>query len=1057
VKKVTTNIFAFILIIILMSGMISFNVSATSATVTIAEADPVATIQARINSAIATGAATITVDGSKITANSTLTMTIPDGVTVIWNAVYKGVANPVIDYYGAGTLNIGPNGWVQNTSTPNSYTTIRANGNNLVVSGGTVQSGKGRAIEGAGLNTIISVTGGTVLNEATNNLFPVIDMTNANNTSRNVIVSGGELLATPIGASAFGYVIQSYGDVAVSGGTLTTTGVYGRVVNLVGYTSNLTVSGGIVQATGISGVAISTSTTLPPAQVINTSVTITGGFVASYGIAANAWAIHTTGANSKVNVSGGTVFSYGNSINGSSNSVVYTQGNAFGTGAFTGATDSGVVIVWNRPAWVTSINANPDYVYFTPPSTQIDILTSPAGAQATTTWGKRNPSANRPFDGIDYNYNGNTGFIPLPEVTVVDEYYNVSITFGPGLDPGCYVSSGSYPSITSYTPIRVRYNESLSFTVHPAATNYVFAVDTWFPPAGSQYFSELLFAGNTPGEPFTDTIQNVVRNQVIRVFFARPGSMPQYNIVAFADVGGSFNPSGFSTVPQNSNRTYTVAAQTGFYINEVVVDGHPVTATLDNAVPRPGTQGLQSGTYTFDNISRNHVITATFVRMDFNITATAGVGGSISPPGNTIVPYGDNQTFSITPDEGYFIEEVLIDGVPALTTEEQVFSNVTSNHTISVTFAQNANPEVYAFSAISEIGGTVTGTESGYYEEGTPINVVATANSGYHFTGWIIEVADTTDSIDSNPAEFSMPPNTVVLTATFEANPPDTYTLNVIGGEGGTVSGTPSGPYRAGELINVIAEANSGFHFTGWTIIGAQIIGGEFAKPAIFNMPANAVTLTATFERNPPERFTLNVIGGEGGTVSGTLSGSYEEGTLINVTAIANSGFHFTGWTITGAQIVGGEFAKPAIFNMPANAVTLIANFEPNPPGTFTLNVIGGVGGILSGTRSGAYVEGHAVRVTATASTGYRFIGWTITGATIAGGNNTNPAEFIMPQNAVTLTAVFEFVGIPSPQTGINRNIILPLFLLALGAIVVTGAELYRRRIKRKQNKCCRS
>jgi len=211
-------------------------------------------------------------------------------------------------------------------------------------------------------------------------------------------------------------------------------------------------------------------------------------------------------------------------------------------------------------------------------------------------------------------------------------------------------------------------------------------------------------------------------------------------------------------------------------------------------------------------------------------------------------------------------------------------------------------------------------------------------------------------------------------------------------------------------------------------------------------MPANAVTLIANFEENEPEYYTLNVIGGVGGSVSGTRSGAYVEGFAVSVTAIADSGFHFTGWTISGATIIGGNNAKPATFNMPANAVTLTANFEPNPPGTFTLNVIGAVGGTLSGTQSGAYREGFAVRVTATANTGYRFVGWTINGAIITGGNNANPAEFLMPGNIVTLTAVFEEVRPGgSPQTGVNRNIVLPLILFALGTVVITGAELHRR------------
>ena len=64
VIKNIKKIFAFILVIIMMSSMLSFNVSASTVNVTIADTDPVPTIQALINAAIATGATTVTVTGS---------------------------------------------------------------------------------------------------------------------------------------------------------------------------------------------------------------------------------------------------------------------------------------------------------------------------------------------------------------------------------------------------------------------------------------------------------------------------------------------------------------------------------------------------------------------------------------------------------------------------------------------------------------------------------------------------------------------------------------------------------------------------------------------------------------------------------------------------------------------------------------------------------------------------------------------------------------------------------------------------------------------------------
>lgn len=74
-----------------------------------------------------------------------------------------------------------------------------------------------------------------------------------------------------------------------------------------------------------------------------------------------------------------------------------------------------------------------------------------------------------------------------------------------------------------------------------------------------------------------------------------------------------------------------------------------------------------------------------------------------------------------------------------------------------------------------------------------------------------------------------------------------------------------------------------------------------------------------------PNTYALNVSAGAGGHVSGTPSASYAPGTAISVTAVPDSGYVFDGWTVTG--ITPGNGAALS-FTMPANAVTLTANFQ---------------------------------------------------------------------------------------------------------------------------------
>ncbi len=151
----------------------------------------------------------------------------------------------------------------------------------------------------------------------------------------------------------------------------------------------------------------------------------------------------------------------------------------------------------------------------------------------------------------------------------------------------------------------------------------------------------------------------------------------QHTITATAGSGGSITPSGAVVVDHGANQTFTITPSTGYLIAGVVVDGSSVGAVAS---------------YTFTNVSADHTISASFAinTVTFTITASAGAGGSISPPGNVAVSSGANQAFTITAtNSGYHIADVLVDGVSQGAISSYTFTNVTANHTIAASFALN--------------------------------------------------------------------------------------------------------------------------------------------------------------------------------------------------------------------------------------------------------------------------------------------------------------------------------------------------------------------------------
>jgi len=153
-----------------------------------------------------------------------------------------------------------------------------------------------------------------------------------------------------------------------------------------------------------------------------------------------------------------------------------------------------------------------------------------------------------------------------------------------------------------------------------------------------------------------------------------------YTITATADENGTITPSGDVTVEENGTQQFTIAANSGYEIDQVLIDGTNNTEAVDN------------GGYTFSNVTANHTIAASFKAIsgtNYTITATAGDNGTITPNGAVNVNENGSQLFTITPNSGYEIDQVLINGTnntEAVSNGSYTFTNVTDNHTIAASF-----------------------------------------------------------------------------------------------------------------------------------------------------------------------------------------------------------------------------------------------------------------------------------------------------------------------------------------------------------------------------------
>ncbi|MCJ7424733.1 hypothetical protein MUP01_10775 [Candidatus Bathyarchaeota archaeon] len=158
------------------------------------------------------------------------------------------------------------------------------------------------------------------------------------------------------------------------------------------------------------------------------------------------------------------------------------------------------------------------------------------------------------------------------------------------------------------------------------------------------------------------------------------GVPPNYHIVASSGIGGSISPSGSVTVTSGGSQSFTITANGGYQISNVLIDG--------------SSQGAISS-YSFTNVQADHTISAQFTLANgttYTITASAGVGGSIIPLGNVIVNAGSSQSFTITSNNGYRISGILVDGISVGGVSSYTFTNVQTSHTISASFSVMPNP-----------------------------------------------------------------------------------------------------------------------------------------------------------------------------------------------------------------------------------------------------------------------------------------------------------------------------------------------------------------------------
>jgi hypothetical protein len=437
---------------------------------------------------------------------------------------------------------------------------------------------------------------------------------------------------------------------------------------------------------------------------------------------------------------------------------------------------------------------------------------------------------------------------------------------------------------------------------------------------------------------------------IFLIMILLPAVASAYTITATAHPGGTIEPQGEVFVQAGASQTFDISPYPASLILDVQVDGvsqGPIT------------------TYTFDNVTANHTIQALFMMMPMEgmIGASAGPGGFIEPSGLVYVPIGFDQTFFITPDFGYRVSDVIVDGVSQGAITTYTFQWVFGFHTIAAAFT----PQPYTITATAGDGGFIDPSGPVQVNYGASQKFTITPTAGYMVTD--VKV----DGVSVGKVTTYTFPNVTAnhtIAATFE---PWTYTITATAGTGGAIS--PSG------AVKVYPYTNQTFTITtksGYKIADVKVDGVSQGSVTTytFNDVMEDHTIQASFTLSSPSAGKLIGVNIDGLVVSiyqatgiGTTIGNC--GFVVNSLAKDNSGTLFSAsgtklitinpTTGAGIQVATLNFGAdpPDVRGLafsPDNVLYAVVNGYPQtvpgigPDHLYTVNVSTGVGTLVGDT-----------------------------------------------------------------------------------------------------------
>jgi len=409
-----------------------------------------------------------------------------------------------------------------------------------------------------------------------------------------------------------------------------------------------------------------------------------------------------------------------------------------------------------------------------------------------------------------------------------------------------------------------------------------------------------------------------------------------YTITSLASSGGSISPAGATVVPHGFTQAYTFTPNPGYKVDSVSVDGADLGA-------------WQS--YTFQNVTSDHIIAVIFKPATYMLVSGAGTGGTISPGPETPVFYGMSQTFTITPNTGYSIDAVYVDGVSVGAVSSYTFSNISTYHTIYATFKLRT----YTIQSSAGAGGAISPAGATIVNSGGTQTYTITPAACYSISDVVVNGVSV-GAVSSYT--FSNVTANQTIAAVFSLK---SYTIASSAGTGGSISPAGSGSINCGSSQTYTITPSAGYSIADMIVDG--ISQGALGSYTFSNVSANH-TIAATFSLNT---FTVTASAGTGGSISPSGVSSVNYGGNITYTIAPSLGYKVAGVLINGVSV--GAMTSYTFSNVTQNQ-TISVTFATAP--VYTITASAGAGGVISPFGKVKVTKGAGQTFTITPKAGYK-------------------------------------------------------------------------------------